>query len=110
MIRASTDAMATLAGEFTHVGVRIVLFVNLDSEERFEDVLERDHAGEGAELVDHHREVLMRAGANTVISEEGESGIALARRVLERRGLEPEQIEKLLSAVRRIWSMNLERT
>jgi monovalent cation:H+ antiporter-2, CPA2 family len=56
------------------------------------------------------REVLMRAGANTVISEEGESGIALARRVLERRGLEPEQIEKLLSAVRRIWSMNPERT
>jgi hypothetical protein len=30
--------------------------------------------------------------------------------VLERRGLEPEQIEKLLSAVRRIWSMNPERT
>jgi monovalent cation:H+ antiporter-2, CPA2 family len=56
------------------------------------------------------REVLMRAGANTVISEEGESGIALARRVLERRGLESEQIEKLLSAVRRIWSMNPERT
>ena len=56
------------------------------------------------------REVLIRAGANTVISEEGESGIALARRVLERRGLEPEQIEKLLSAVRRIWSMNPERT
>jgi len=56
------------------------------------------------------REVLMRAGANTVISEEGESGIALARRVLERRGLEAAQIEKLLSAVRRIWSMNPERT
>jgi len=56
------------------------------------------------------REVLMRAGANTVISEEGEAGIALARRVLERRGLEAAQIEKLLSAVRRIWSMNPERT
>jgi CPA2 family monovalent cation:H+ antiporter-2 len=52
------------------------------------------------------REVLTRAGANTVVSEEGESGIALARRVLERRGLEPAQVEKLLVAVRRIWSMN----
>jgi CPA2 family monovalent cation:H+ antiporter-2 len=52
------------------------------------------------------REALTRAGATTVVSEEGESGIALARRVLERRGLEPAQVEKLLVAVRRIWSMN----
>jgi len=51
------------------------------------------------------REVLERAGATTVVSEEGESGIALARRVLERRGLAPQQIEKLLGAVRRIWGM-----
>lgn len=51
------------------------------------------------------REALTRAGATTVVSEEGESGIALARRVLERRGLEPAQVEKLLVAVRRIWSM-----
>lgn len=51
------------------------------------------------------REVLERAGATTVVSEEGESGIALARRVLERRGLAPQQIEKLLVAVRRIWGM-----
>jgi hypothetical protein len=42
----------------------------------------------------------------TVVSEEGESGVALARHVLERRGLEPQQVEKLLAAVRRIWSMN----
>ena len=41
--------------------MRIVLLVDLDAEERFEDVLEGDHAGECAELVDHHREVLVRA-------------------------------------------------
>jgi CPA2 family monovalent cation:H+ antiporter-2 len=52
------------------------------------------------------REVLTRAGANTVVSEEGESGVALARHVLERRGLEPQQVEKLLAAVRQIWSMD----
>jgi CPA2 family monovalent cation:H+ antiporter-2 len=51
------------------------------------------------------REALVRAGANTVVSEEGESGIALARHVLERRGLAAAQVDKLLAAVRRIWSM-----
>ena len=53
--------MAALAGEFAHVRVRIVLFVDLDAQQRFVDILERDHVGERTELVDHHREVLMRA-------------------------------------------------
>ena len=65
MIRATADAMAALAREFAHIRVRIVFFVNLDTEERFKDVLEGDHTREGAEFVDHHRKVLM--GADEVV-------------------------------------------
>lgn len=51
------------------------------------------------------REVLHRAGASRVVFEEGEAGVALARQVLEKRGLPPDQIERLLQAVRRVWHM-----
>jgi monovalent cation:H+ antiporter-2, CPA2 family len=51
------------------------------------------------------RDVLYNAGATKVVYEEGEAGVALARHVLERRGVEPPQIEKLLSAVRKVWHM-----
>jgi len=48
---------------------------------------------------------LNAAGANKVVFEEGEAGIALARHVLEKRGLQPVAIDKLLTAVRQIWQM-----
>jgi CPA2 family monovalent cation:H+ antiporter-2 len=51
------------------------------------------------------REPLLNAGADKVVFEEGEAGIALARHVLEQRGIEPVQIEKLLTAVREVWGM-----
>jgi CPA2 family monovalent cation:H+ antiporter-2 len=51
------------------------------------------------------RETLDKAGASTVVFEEGEAGVALARRVLEKRGVEPAAIEKLLGAVRQLWKM-----
>jgi monovalent cation:H+ antiporter-2, CPA2 family len=51
------------------------------------------------------RETLDKAGASTVVFEEGEAGVALARRVLEKRGVEPAAIEKLLVAVRQLWKM-----
>ncbi len=51
------------------------------------------------------REGLYEAGANRVVFEEGESGVAIARHVLEKRGVEPAKIEKLLTAVRQIWRM-----
>jgi CPA2 family monovalent cation:H+ antiporter-2 len=54
------------------------------------------------------REVLLRAGANTVVSEEGEAGIALAQHVLERRGIAPAQVDKLLAAMRQLWSTQRE--
>jgi monovalent cation:H+ antiporter-2, CPA2 family len=54
------------------------------------------------------REVLLRAGANTVVSEEGEAGIALAQHVLERRGIDPAQVDKLLAAMRQLWSTQRE--
>ncbi|MBM4106745.1 MAG: sodium:proton exchanger [Phycisphaerae bacterium] len=46
---------------------------------------------------------LLRAGASGVVLEEAEAGLALARRVLERRGLEPPQIDRLVEAMRVLW-------
>lgn len=52
------------------------------------------------------RDGLVNAGASRVVYEEGEAGVALARHVLERRGLEPAAIDKVLGAVRTIWKMH----
>ncbi|XVJ61057.1 MAG: sodium:proton exchanger [Tepidisphaera sp.] len=51
------------------------------------------------------REVLENAGAAGIVYEEGEAGVALARYVLERRGIEPQKVEKLLVAIRNLWRM-----
>jgi CPA2 family monovalent cation:H+ antiporter-2 len=51
------------------------------------------------------REVLAKAGANKVVFEEGEAGVALARHVLEQRGLEPARVDALLVAVRKLWRL-----
>lgn len=51
------------------------------------------------------RDALARAGANAVVYEEGEAGLALARHVLEHRQLPPQQIDQVLSAVRKVWLM-----
>lgn len=52
------------------------------------------------------QESLAEAGANTVIVEEGEAGVAMARRVLERRGMSAGEIEGVLRAVRRLWKID----
>jgi predicted Kef-type K+ transport protein len=46
-----------------------------------------------------------QAGATTTVFEEGEAGVALARHVMRRRGVDEATIEKLLSALRRIWDL-----
>jgi CPA2 family monovalent cation:H+ antiporter-2 len=51
------------------------------------------------------REALTQAGANTTVSEEGEAGIALARHVMRRRGVDNATIDKMLDALRRIWAL-----
>ncbi|MBL9149381.1 MAG: cation:proton antiporter [Phycisphaerae bacterium] len=51
------------------------------------------------------RKALEEAGATTTVFEEGEAGLALARAVMERRGLSRDAIDKLLVAVRRVWAM-----
>ncbi len=51
------------------------------------------------------REPLAQAGAAKVVFEEGEAGVALARHVLERRGLDAAKIDQVLMAVRRLWKM-----
>jgi len=49
--------------------------------------------------------VLEEAGASKVVLEEGEAGVALARHVLEQRGVESARIEALLAAVRTLWKL-----
>lgn len=51
------------------------------------------------------RDGLRGAGANRIIYEEGEAGIALARHVMERRGVDSTTIDKLLAAIRDLWKM-----
>jgi monovalent cation:H+ antiporter-2, CPA2 family len=52
------------------------------------------------------REELQHSGANKVIYEEGEAGIALARHVMQRRGVDQATIDKLPLALRRLWGMD----
>jgi len=51
-------------------------------------------------------EGLRDAGVTFVVFEEGEVGVALARRVLERRNVERELMEKVLSGIRISWRMD----
>ena len=51
------------------------------------------------------REPLLKAGATTVVVEEGEAGLALARHVMEQRKIDPATAGKLLEAVRRLWQI-----
>ena len=52
------------------------------------------------------REVLTKAGADRVVLEEGEAGVALARHVLERRGLDGRSIDRVLAGVRSVWHLD----
>ncbi len=51
------------------------------------------------------RDALEQAGATTIVFEEGEAGIAMARRVLEHRGVDAQTTEKMLGALRTMWSL-----
>jgi len=51
-------------------------------------------------------DALRSAGASHVVFEEGEVGIAMARRVLERRAVEQPTIDRLLSAIRQTWRID----
>ena len=50
-------------------------------------------------------ESLRIAGATRTVSEEGETGIAMARQVMELRNMDPDTIEKMLDAIRSLWGM-----
>ncbi len=52
------------------------------------------------------REELQHSGASKVIYEEGEAGIALARHVMKRRGVDQATIDQLPLALRRLWGMD----
>ena len=51
------------------------------------------------------RDMLLKVGANKVVFEEGEAGIALTRHVLTTQRTPAPTIEKLLQAVRRLWHL-----
>ena len=51
------------------------------------------------------RDALKTAGATTVIVEEGEGGLALARHVLARRQLDPALTDRLLASLRKVWGL-----
>ncbi len=52
------------------------------------------------------REALNQAGANTMVYEEGEAGIALAEHVMRRRGIDDATINRMLEALRKIWVLD----
>ncbi len=51
------------------------------------------------------REELAQAGVKSVVSEEGEAGIALARHVLHQRGIDQAKIDEMIAALRTLWSL-----
>lgn len=50
-------------------------------------------------------DALRLAGADRMVFEEGETGISMARQVMELRGMDAAAIDKMLDALRRIWKM-----
>ncbi len=50
-------------------------------------------------------EALRAAGCTRAVFEEGETGVAMARQVLELRGVDEKTIARLLDALRSIWKM-----
>ncbi len=52
-------------------------------------------------------EALRAAGASYVVFEEGETGLALAKHVIERRGVDSSTVSKLLAAIRTTWKMDV---
>jgi CPA2 family monovalent cation:H+ antiporter-2 len=51
------------------------------------------------------RDMLLKVGADKVVFEEGEAGIALTRHVLQTQRTPAATVEKVLRAVRRLWHM-----
>lgn len=51
------------------------------------------------------RDALRAAGATKTVFEEGEAGLAMARHVMERRGIDRTTIKSMMGALRKIWRM-----
>jgi len=50
-------------------------------------------------------DALRAAGVNRMVFEEGETGIGMAREVMQQNGTDPAVMERMLDALRRIWKM-----
>ncbi len=51
------------------------------------------------------RDALTESGANHVVMEEGEAGVAMAHRVLSDRGIPADRMNELLEAICRVWRL-----
>lgn len=51
-------------------------------------------------------DALRAAGSTRTVFEEGETGIGMARQVMELRGMPPATIDQMLTALRRVWKMD----
>ncbi len=105
------DATQPEVLEQTGVGQAVHLVVTLpDADQRMEMVRAARRLNPGVEVTvrAHYlteREGLAAAGASRIVYEEGEAGVALARHVLERRGVDGAVIGKVTGAIRRVWKM-----
>lgn len=51
-------------------------------------------------------DTLRAAGSTRIVFEEGETGIGMARQVMELRGMPPATIDQMLTALRRVWKLD----
>jgi CPA2 family monovalent cation:H+ antiporter-2 len=111
--RAAIYGDATRPDILEHAGVRRAKYmvVTLPQSESRNDLI---HAARELnpeiELIVRARylaegDALRSAGVNRMVFEEGETGIAMARQVMEQNGTDRATIDRMLDALRRIWRM-----
>lgn len=80
-------------------GLPQVVMAALEANPKIEVTVRTRYLAEG--------EALRAAGASFVVFEEGETGVALAKHVIERRGIDGQTVTQLLRAIRSTWKMDI---
>lgn len=95
-IQKATHLVVTLPGV---AGLPQLVNAVLETNPKVEVTVRTRYLAEG--------EALRAAGASYVVFEEGETGLALAKHVIERRGIDSSTVSKLLAAIRTTWKMDV---
>jgi CPA2 family monovalent cation:H+ antiporter-2 len=95
-IRKAAHLVITLPGV---PGLPQLVMAALEANPKIEVTVRTRYLAEG--------EALRGAGASFVVFEEGETGVAMAKHVIERRGIDGQTVEHLLRAIRSTWKMDL---